>query len=316
MVKKLHPEVEELLTTVLPPGTNADVFTVEGIRAGHESLTALLAGPGETVGDIWNNTVETSFGPLEMRWYTPSASKATSLILFVHGGGWVSGTLNSYDTFCRALALRTDCLVASLSYSRSPEKIHPQPIYEVAEVMQLACDLAAKSGYQIKELIVCGDSAGGFLIATAMHHLAQQNLPLPDAAIFIYPIADVSLQQESYRTFSLGYSLTTAKMQWFWEQYLGRKFNPHLESGDPYLAPLRSSQLPRFPRSIVITAEFDPLRDEGVELVQGLTAAGVAVEHLNVPGQIHGFMRFRKVLTDPEHGPDAIMKRIGSFLQQ
>ncbi|HMF52739.1 MAG TPA: alpha/beta hydrolase, partial [Edaphobacter sp.] len=210
--------------------------------------------------------------------------------------------------------LRTQWLVSSLAYSLSPEIQHPHPIHEVADVIQNACHLAAEAGHTIKRIAVCGDSAGGFLIAAAMHHLALNNLPLPDAAAFLYPIADVSMQYDSYKTFASGYQLTAERMQWYWGQYLGREISSPAERADPYLSPLNSPLLHKFPRSMVATVEFDPLRDEGLELAQRLSAAGVPVELIEIPGQIHGFLRFRRALTDPEWGPDAVMERIGGFL--
>ncbi len=182
----------------------------------------LLGGPGEEVAKVWNSVAETSSGPLDLRWYAPFDAQTDSLILFVHGGGWVSGTLDSYDTFCRALALRTRWLVASLAYSLSPETRHPQAIHEVADVIQNACTLAAEAGHTIQHLAVCGDSAGGFLIASAMHHLAASGAPLPQAALFLYPIADVSMQYDSYKTFASGYQLTAEKMQWYLGSISGR----------------------------------------------------------------------------------------------
>lgn len=272
------------------------------------------AAPERPVAKVWNSVAQTNSGPLDLRWYEPSDTPSDSLILFVHGGGWVSGTLDSYDTLCRSLALRTRWLVASLAYSLSPEIQHPQPIHEVADVIQSACDLAAESGHTIRRLAVCGDSAGGFLIASAMHHLALNNLPLPDAAVFLYPIADVSMQYESYRTFASDYQLTAEKMRWYWAEYLGREISAPDGQADPYLTPLSSPLLHQFPRSMVATVEFDPLLDEGIELARRLSAAGVSAELIEIPGQIHGFLRFRKVLTDPEWGPDAVMERIGRFL--
>jgi acetyl esterase len=225
----------------------------------------------------------------------------------------VSGTLDSYDTLCRALALRTTRTVVSLAYSLSPEVRHPQALEEVADVIQTLQSPAQGEGLPTAHLTVCGDSAGGHLIAAAMHLLAERGLRLPDAAVLIYPIADVSMHYESYAAFADGYSLTAAKMQWFWSQYLGQQ---NADENDPLLSPLQSPYLSRFPCTLVITAEFDPLRDEGVRLADRMSEEGAAVEWIDVPGQIHGFMRFRKALPDPEWGPDAIVKRIASFLNQ
>ncbi len=312
-----HPDVRRLLDTVLRSAPNASEPTVEGIRSTSLATGELLGGPGESVARVWNGAVETSHGTRDLRWYLPFEEPARSLIFFVHGGGWVSGTLDSYDTFCRALALRTGRIVASLAYTLSPEVRHPQALEEVADALQCVRELAALEGLPIDILAVCGDSAGGHLIAAAMHCLAEKGLRLPDAAVLIYPITDASMRHESYTAFATGYSLTTAKMEWYWRQYLGQNLGQrNAKEADPLLTPLRSPYLSRFPRSLLITAEFDPLHDEGGEMAHRMKEAGVTVECVDVPGQIHGFMRFRKALTDPEWGPDAIMNRIGRFLDQ
>lgn len=311
MKDTLHPEVERLLDTVLRADSKAGAPTLEAIRTANLKTGELLGGPGEGVARVWNGIAQTSHGPRDLRWYLPFEEAVDSLILFVHGGGWVSGTLDSYDTLCRALALRTRRPVASLAYSLSPEARHPKAIEEVADVIQGMRELSVESGFPVGHLTVCGDSAGAFLIATAMHHLAEKSLCLPDTAVFIYPIADVSMRYESYKTFASGYSLTASKMQWYWDQYLGTE---DAAEDDPYLSPVLSRYLPKFPRSMIITAEFDPLRDEGMYFGDRLRNAGIQVERVDVPGQIHGFLRFRKALTDLEWGPDAVMERIGRFL--
>ena len=152
-------------------------------------------------------------------------------------------------------------------------------------------------------LTVAGNSAGGCLLAGALHHMCFAGWPLPEKAVFIYPIVDASLAFPSYVHFCTGYHLTTARVQWYWKQYLGMDLS---QMGgrllDPYISPLQSPHLHRFPSSLVVTAAFDPLHDEGVALVKRLHTASVPVpvQHINVPGEIHGFLRFRKALTDSQ----------------
>lgn len=223
--------------------------------------------------------------------------------------------METHDTLCRALALRTHFIVLSVDYSLSPEVRHPQAVFEVADVLEQARQLASEFGLEVRTLAAAGDSAGGHLIASALHHLATSGLALPDAAVFLYPITDASLAYPSYTHMAEGFGLTAERMRWFWQQYLGGDLSQMGDRlRDPYISPLYSSQLHRFPPSLVVTAAFDVLHDEAVAFAKRLRESSVTVEHIDLPGQIHGFLRYRKALTDPVCGPDAVMIEIGRFL--
>jgi acetyl esterase len=186
---------------------------------------------------------------------------------------------------------------------------------QVADVVSRAEILARDAGIKIEKIAVIGDSAGGALLCGALHHLAEEMQYIPSAAVLLYPVLDASLEYESYTRFATGFHLTTARVRWYWEQYVGIPFQEiQHRSWDPYLSPIRSKQLHKFPPTMLISAECDPLRDEGEAFVQSLKHHGVRVEYLDVPGHVHGFMRFRKVLDDPNWGPDAIVERMRSFL--
>lgn len=317
MEKTLHPQIEALLAGVLHSDPSAGPPTVEAVREASLRLGNLLAGPGEPVAKIWDSTAGTSQGSIPLRWYQPTDAQRDSLLVYVHGGGWVTGTFETHDTLCRALALRTGFIVLSVGYSLSPEARHPQAMHEVAFILRQAKQLARWHSLEIRTLVAAGDSAGGHLIASALHHLAESGHPLPDAAVFIYPITDASLAYPSYSHFAEGFGLTTERMRWYWEQYLGNDL--HLMGDrlrDPYISPICSPHLHRFPPSLIVTAEFDVLHDEALAFAQRLRENSVTAKHLEVPGHIHGFLRYRKALTDPTCGPDAVMTQIGTFLRQ
>jgi acetyl esterase len=311
----LHPQVADLLAGVLRPDPTPGPPTVEGTRSASHRLGELLAGPGEPVPRIWESTAETSQGPVRLRWYQAEDAGRDSLLVYVHGGGWIAGDLDTHDIICRGLALRSQATLVSVDYSLAPENIHPRPVLEVASLLEQVRALAGSFGLDIRHLAVAGDSAGAHLIASAMHHLASFGRALPDAAVLIYPVADASLDYPSYSRFGEGFALTAERMRWYWEQYLGRDLDA-LEDAlrDPYISPVHSPYLHRFPPTLVITAGCDVLHDEGVAFAERLRRSSVPVEHIDVPGHIHGFLRYRKVLTDPEYGPDAILTRIGEFL--
>lgn len=311
----LHPQVADLLAGVLRSDPTPGPPTVEATRSASHRLGEMLGGPGEPVHRIWESNAETSQGSVRLRWYQAVDVQRHSLVLYVHGGGWVAGDLDTHDIICRGLALRSHATILSVDYSLAPENIHPRPVLEIASIIEQARALAGSFGLDIRHLAVAGDSAGAHLIASALHHLAVFGRGLPDSAILIYPVIDASLAYPSYTRFAEGFALTGERMRWFWEQYLGRDLDSLGDAlRDPYISPLHSPNLHRFPPTLVITAACDVLHDEGVALAERLRQKAVSVEHIDVPGQIHGFIRYRKVLTDPEHGPDAVLTRIGEFL--
>ncbi|MDB5774828.1 MAG: alpha/beta hydrolase [Herbaspirillum sp.] len=311
-----HPQVAALLNGILKQEPNA-VPTIQAARNGSIALIEPLSGPGEPVAAAWDSVADTAHGPVPLRWYRPSASQPDALLVYVHGGGWVAGSLDTHDSLCRALALRSGFLVVSIGYSLSPEAVFPQAQQEVNEILLRAPALAEAAGFHTRTLAVAGDSAGAQLLGVALHALAADRLPMPDAAVFIYPVTDATMSAPSWRTLADGYSLTAERMRWFWTQYLGEEA---MRTPDrltaPDISPLYSDRLAAFPRSMVITAEFDLLRDEGRQFAEKLAAQGVAAQHLHVPGQIHSFIRFRKVLTDPQWGADAVCGKIAEFLKK
>ncbi len=322
---RLHPQVEALLSGVLRPNPGAPPLSVESIRAASLKVTELLVGPGEPVARTWDTVADTPHGPIALRWYQPSDALnkplADALLVYVHGGGWVTGTLDTYDPLCRSLALRSGFHVVNVDYSLSPEALHPQAVLEVAAILQQAKQLARESGLEIRTLATAGDSAGGHLIAAAMHYLAATGQPLPDAAAFLYPITEASCATPSYTRFAEGFALTAERMRWYWRRYLGEDLDLRDDRTsdrlrDPLLSPLYSPHLQEFPPSLVVTAENDVLHDEGAAFAERLRTLSVPVEHLDVPGQIHGFLRYRKVLTNPVVGSDTIADRIGEFLRR
>jgi len=312
----LHPQVAALLAAEAAAAPVA--LTVATLRAHSDVTYSPLVGDPETVHRSWNEVLETPAGNVPVRWYQPTSDLPTLLVVYVHGGGWVTGTLDSYDSLCASLALRSGALVMSVDYAISPETIFPGALMQVVAILADAKKHAINAGFSVSKVSAAGDSAGGQLVATAIHRLIAANQPLPDSAVYIYPVTDASMQHESWSTLGNGFRLTYEKMKWFWEQYLGTDLATAQvrakEQGAADISPLYAPTLQQNPRSLVMTAAFDPLRDEGDAFAHRLEAEGVPVAHFTVPGQVHGFLRLRQVFTDPEWGPDAVMEKIGAFL--
>lgn len=315
MNQELHPQVVELLSTVFRQPAEAVSPSVEQMRRTNDKLLAPLIGPGEDVARVWNEMIDGACGGVPVRCYLAGDSQPTLIVVYVHGGGWVTGTVESYDALCRAMAVRSNALVMSVGYGLSPESQFPGAVEQVLDVLRGVRSWAHSANFEDARFAVAGDSAGAQIIGAALHRLATREELMPAAAVFIYPVTDASMRQESWNRFGDGYRLTRAVMEWYWEQYAGCTYSElQARARDPEISPLYSPNLAAYPRSLIVTAAFDPLRDEGAEFANRLRDSGVDAEFIEVPGQIHGFLRFRQAFTDPQWGADAVMTRICSFL--
>jgi acetyl esterase len=246
--------------------------TPEQAREDHNASAAALAGPGEDVADV----VDTDVDRVPVRIYKPAgASRAT--VVYAHGGGWVVGTLDGYDTLCRSLANRAGVTVASVGYTLAPARRHPDQVDQVLAVLRWF-------GRGGAPLALAGDSAGGYLAIQAAARAAEEGIALAALAL-VYPVISASLATASCVDLATGYSLTTEDLRWCWTHYR--------PEGAPVDASLDATalELGGLPPSWVLTAGFDPLRDEGVAFAAALDAAGVEVEHVTFDGQMHGFVR-------------------------
>ena len=269
-----------------PPLTAA---TPEQARAAHVASAKMLSGSGEPVHRVRDETVDA----VPVRIYEPADAVGTTL--YLHGGGWVVGTLDTYDVLCRALANRSGGAVVSVGYSLAPEARHPHQVLQSLAVLRWA---AARPG----PLAVAGDSAGG-LLAALVTQLARRDRIKVTAQALIYPAVDPALDTPSARENATGYYLETEGMRWYWQHYL--------PAGPSLDVPVTPTANPDLPPTLVLTAGYDPLRDDGVRFAEQLREAGVQVEQIAFPSQIHGFVRMTGVIADAKSAID----QIGTFLR-
>jgi acetyl esterase len=249
-------------------GPPAHEVPVDQARAGHEQETEQLGGPGEEVGSV----EDVELAGVRVRLYTP-LEPAGGTISYFHGGGWVVGSIESFDTACRALANASGATVASVSYRLAPEHPFPAALEDCVAVTRVLEGPVA----------VAGDSAGGNLAIGVARRLRERLA----AMALIYPVCDAGLNTPSMRDFKERYGLTAAGMQ--------RYVNLYLDGADgfqPDVSPLRADDLAGLPPAYVLTAEFDILRDEGEAFVEKLREADVDVTHRRFDGTIHGFWRW------------------------
>ena len=260
--------------------------TVDERRAG---LAALLkfSGPAAPVGPVEDRSLRSASGALPVRIYSPVGTENARLpgLVYFHGGGLVAGTLDTHDPIARGLAHAGGCRVVSVAYRLAPEHRFPAAIEDALAAVNYVAAHAEEFGIEAARLGVCGDSAGGTLAAATCHTLARTGSPKLALQLLICPILDYSRSTDSRRDLAQGYLVDQATLDHDLLYYLP----PGADPADPRISPLRAPDLSGVPPTIIHTAEFDPLRDEGRNYFERLTDTGAAVSYTCHPGMIHLF---------------------------
>jgi acetyl esterase len=287
----LAPEIQAQLARMAAAGTPPlEQQSVEQARRLHVEGTAALAGSPVEVAAVDDRTIPGPAGDLGARVYTPHGQPPFPIVVWFHGGGWVVGTLDTYDTVCRALAAAAPAVVVAVDYRLAPEHRYPAAAEDAYAATLWASRNAAELGGSQQRLAVAGDSAGGNLAAVIALGARDRGGPAIGFQLLVYPITDHGMDTASYREHADGYHLTAAGMRWYWDHYLGGA-----DGGAPDASPLRAAFFGDLPPALVITAEHDVLRDEGEAYVARLQAAGVPAAVSRYPGMVHGFFRWRAV---------------------
>jgi acetyl esterase len=222
--------------------------------------------------------------------------------VYFHGGGWVIGSLDTHENLCKALANRSGARVVSVDYRLAPEHPWPAAPEDCYAVVRHVAECGSQFGIDGARLAVGGDSAGGNLAAVVALMARDRKGPVLRHQVLLYPVVDHDFDRPSYRENADGYLLTRDAMRWFWQQYVA---DPARRS-EGYASPQRAEKLEGLPSATVITAEFDPLRDEGEAYAERLRAAGVAVAATRYDGQIHGFASLLDLLDAGKRAVDQI----------
>jgi acetyl esterase len=260
-------------------------------EVGAAGLRAALAAsplppiPKEAMHEVLDLTVPGPDCPIPVRLYRPSASTPLPLVVFFHGGGFVLGRIETHDPLCRSLARASGCAVASVEYRLAPETRFPGALEDAYAATAWLATQAQPLGLDTSRLAVCGDSAGGTLATTVAMLARDRHGPRISYQALIYPGTDFAGESASMRELATGYMLSAAMIRWFAECYVGDSGN----AGNPLVSPLRATDLAGLPPATVVTAEFDPLRDEGEAYADRLRDAGVGVVGRRYLGMPHGF---------------------------
>ncbi len=290
---ELDPEVRELLDGMELPPRRAQT-----VKASREALDAVLIDdePRTPVDHVTEFEIPVEGGGVTVRAYSPDRTVTHPILVYFHGGGWVRGNIDTHDDLCRRLTNALDAVVLSVDYRRAPEHPFPGPLLDSYAAMEWAVSYADVIGGDPSRLAVGGDSAGGNL-ATAVSLMARDvDGPEIDLQLLLYPITDHAFNTTSYHENAEGFMLTRDGMRWYWDHYLPRPlFGRH-----PYASPLQARSLEKLPEAVVVTAGYDPLRDEGTVYAQRMAADDVPVEHLHYPDLHHAFLSFPDLSVTPE----------------
>ncbi|MGY4691622.1 alpha/beta hydrolase [Salibacterium sp. K-3] len=282
----LDPQVKKLLEQIEASGApRMETLSPEQARIAFQDMNQTVEKQ-EPVGEVKNRTVPGPNGNIPIRVYIPENTGPFPGLIFFHGGGWVTGDLDTHDNMCRAFTNLAECVVISVDYRLAPEHKFPTAVEDCYKTAQWVYEHPSEFNVSPSHLAVGGDSAGGNLAAVVSCLAKKRGTLKLVCQMLLYPATDFSFDTISYRENAEGYGLTKDNMKYFRYHYL-RTLE---DSKDPLASPNLIRELKNLPPAVIITAEYDPLRDEGEAYANQLKDAGVPVILQRYDGMIHGFI--------------------------
>jgi acetyl esterase/lipase len=282
LVREIQPDVEMLLDAMamlnLPP---IESMSPPDARMFME-MSSAVRPPGPEVGEIIDGMLPGADGPIEYRLYRPPTTGPHPVVVYYHGGGWVIGSHTSDDPLCRELCVKSNVVIVSVNYRHAPEHRFPAAADDSFAALQWVAANAASLGGDPTRLAVAGWSAGGNVAAVAAQLARDNGGPSLKGQLLLTPAVDGSKEYSSMRENAEGYVLTKSLMDWFWDHYADPSDRSH-----PKASPLLAESLANLPPAVVVTGQYDPLRDEGDAYAAALKAAGVPVQHIQARGHTH-----------------------------
>ena len=266
----------------------------------------------EPVGKIDHTLIPGPVGDILARIYTPKGDGPFPVLVYFHGGGWVIANLDVYEPSCRALCNAAECMVISVAYRQAPEHKYPAAVEDAYAATQWVIANADQLGGDSSCIAVGGESAGGNLAAVVCLKARDEGGQLPAAQLLIYPVTDSRMDTPSYRENVYSKPLSSTMMPWFWRHYLSSEAN----GLEPYASPLQATNLSGLPPAIMITADIDPLRDEGEAYAQRLADAGVSVKATRYHGMTHEFFGLAGVVDKAKEAVEEVADGLKQVFSQ
>jgi acetyl esterase len=285
----LHPQCQAIVDAARAAGVPFEATDFAMMRQAYAASTAVYRHLTPVLDSVANLVFSGPESNIAVRLYRPRAPSGTLLptLVFYHGGGWVVGDLETHDHMCRYLAGNANALVVAVDYRLAPEHKFPAAFDDACAAVRWLLSKSVELGVDATRVAVGGDSAGGNLAAAVALAMRDEGSVRLSLQLLIYPAVDFTADNESLRDNGKGYMLTRAAMEQFTDWYLPRR----LACTDPHASPQLAPDHSGLPAALIQTAEFDPLRDEGITYAKSLRRAGVDVEHRHYEGMIHGFAR-------------------------
>ncbi|MDI9336484.1 MAG: alpha/beta hydrolase [Gammaproteobacteria bacterium] len=293
----LDPQTFHLLRLMeeknIPPVNTLTPEIARELYIVRKSLTQPDAPP---VGQVSEEELDSVNGHFTVRIYQPAIHgvKPLPALVYYHGGGWVIGDLESHDVLCRSFCAQSQITVVAVHYRRAPEHKFPMAYHDAMAAYLWLRDNALRLGVDINRIAVGGDSAGGNLSAALCLGLLAQNIPQPALQLLIYPATHMNFITPSHQTNGQGYLLTREALEWFRAHYLSQDS----DKKDFRASPLLADSHKGLAKAFVLTAGFDPLRDEGLQYADKLSASGVPTEYVCFERQVHGFITMGRVINE------------------
>jgi acetyl esterase len=306
----LDPQAQALLDQMQEAGAPPfEQMTVGEARQAAYAFIDLQGAP-EDVASVGHRFVPGPCCDLPVRIYTPEGEGPFPALVYFHGSGWVILNIEVADIAARALTNRTGCVVVAVNYQKAPEHKFPVPFDDAYAATTWVAEHASELGIDPGRIGVAGDSAGGNLAAAVCLKARDEHGPSLAYQLLIYPVTDYGWDKPSYLENAEGYLLQRETMRWFWGHYLASE----AEGDNPLVSPLRAPDLSGLPPALIVTAEFDPLRDDGELYGQRLREAGVPVKISRYDGMIHGFFYMAGVLDQTKNLYDEIGTEVRAAL--
>ena len=281
-----------------PPDPDAPATPAPMDPAVVDQMFLAWQGEPEPVASVEDRTIPGPEGEMAIRIYTPEGSGPFPVLAFFHGGGWIMGSIISHDPLARVLCNGGGCVVVSVDYRLAPTHRFPAAAEDCYAATRWIAEHAESFNADGSRLAVGGDSAGGNLAAAVALMARDRDGPPIALQLLMYPVVDTNFDTASYRDNAEGKFLTRDSMMGMWQAYLA---SPE-DGNNPYAAPLKAPDMSGLPSALVITAEYDPLRDEGEAYGKRLQEAGVLTTVSRYDGMVHGFMQMQGLADRPRDG--------------